>query len=177
MGKFIFIIGGARSGKSNYAQELAKKISRKVIFIATCAPGDSEMNKRVALHKKSRPHYWKTLEVPKNLNAAIKKIKNKTDVIIIDCLGLFISNLLGKSAKEARIKKEIKSINASLRKANFTSIIVSNEVGAGIVPLNPMARSFRDLLGLANQQMAEEADEVIMMQAGIPITIKRNITK
>jgi len=172
MGKFIFIVGGARSGKSRYAQELAKGIGRNVAFIATCIPQDEEMKRRVAAHRKLRPRYWKTMEEPKNIKSVLAKVKNEFDVIIIDCLGLFVSNLLPDEARDTKIKKEIKAVTGALSKSSATSIVVSNDVGSGIVPANPLARRFRDILGSANQMMADVADEVIFMQSGIPMVIK-----
>ena len=172
MGKFIFIVGGARSGKSRYAQDLAKGISKKVAFIATCEPLDPEMKRRVALHKKSRPRYWKIIEEPKNVKSSLAKLKNKVDVVIIDCLGLLVSNFLSDNVKERTIEKEINAIANALSKSRLTSIVVSNEVGSGIVPDNPLARDFRDILGLTNQMMAKKADECITMQSGIPVKIK-----
>ncbi|MCQ9207676.1 MAG: bifunctional adenosylcobinamide kinase/adenosylcobinamide-phosphate guanylyltransferase [Omnitrophica bacterium] len=171
-GKFTFIMGGARSGKSRYAQELAKKIGKKVAFIATCNPGDEEMVKRISLHKKSRPRNWKIIEEPKNIKSALLKLKNKFDVVIIDCLGILVSNFLSNNLKETEIKKEIKSITHILAKSKFAPIVVSNEVGGGIVPDNPLARNFRDILGIANQVMAQYADRVYVMQAGIAMRIK-----
>lgn len=172
MSKIILIIGGARSGKSRYAQELAKRIGKKVCFIATCEPQDEEMVKRVALHKKSRPHHWKTIEESKNIKSILIKSKTKFGAIIIDCLGLLISNFLSAGLKEKQIEREIKLILGIISKAEYATIIVSNEVGSGIVPDNPLARSFRDILGMSNQIMSRYADTVYIMQAGIPVTIK-----
>jgi len=177
MGKFIFVIGGARSGKSYYAQELAKGIGKNVAFIATCVPQDEEMKKRVAVHKKLRPRSWKTIEEPKNIKSALDSLNNKFGAIIIDCLGLFVSNLLGDETKDTKIKKEVKAIAGALSKSKATAILVSNDVGSGIVPANALARRFRDILGSANQMMASAADEVIFMQSGIPVKIKSKTKK
>jgi len=172
MGRFTFIIGGSRSGKSRYAQELARGQGKKIAFIATCVPRDSEMKKRVALHKKSRPKSWKVFEEPGNIRYALGRLQGKYDTVIVDCLGLFISNLLSKNLSDSRIKKEIKSTSEALSKAGFDTIVVSNAVGEGLVPLNPVGRRFVDLVGLANQAMAGSADTVYHMQAGIPVKIK-----
>lgn len=172
MEKFIFVIGGARSGKSRYARDLAKGISRRVVFIATCLSQDKEMKKRVALHKRSRPRYWKVIEEGKDVKSILIKLKNRFDVVIIDCLGLLISNLLQDALNEKAIEREIKAIAQILTKAKVTSIVVSNKVGGGIVPENQLARRFRDLTGLSNQIMARYADAVYIMQAGIPVKIK-----
>ncbi|NQU95017.1 MAG: bifunctional adenosylcobinamide kinase/adenosylcobinamide-phosphate guanylyltransferase [Candidatus Omnitrophica bacterium] len=173
MSKFIFIIGGARSGKSRYGQDLAKSMGGKIAFVATCVPGDKEMKKRVALHKSSRPRHWTTIEEPKNLKSVLGALKNKFDVVIIDCLGILVSNLLASGSSEKQIQNEIASVANVLSKSGTSSIVVSNEVGGGIVPDNALARKFRDILGLANQVMADSADDVILMQSGIPVTIKR----
>lgn len=172
MAKFIFIVGGARSGKSGYARDLAKGISKKVAFIATCIPQDEEMKKRIAQHKRIRPRYWKIIEEGKDVKSALIKLKNRFDVVIIDCLGLLISNFLHHGLNEKLIERKIRAIAQILPKAKFTSIVVSNEVGSGIVPENILARQFRDLTGLSNQIMSEYADTVYIMQAGIPVKIK-----
>lgn len=169
MGKYIFIVGGVRSGKSRYARDLAKGISKKVAFIATCIPHDEEMKKRIAIHKKSRPRFWRVIEEGRDVESALNKLKNKFDVVIIDCLGLLISNFLHYGLDEEVIKKKIKTIIKILSNANFTTILVSNEVGSSIVPENLLARRFQDILGLSNQMIAKKADEVIFMQAGIPV--------
>lgn len=168
----IFIVGGARSGKSRFAARLAKEAGKRVLFIATCVPQDDEMRRRVALHKRSRPKTWKVIEEGKNITPALKKLKGKFDAVIIDCLGLLISNLLEEGLSQKNILSRIKSITQSLSKLKTTSIVVSNEVGGGIVPDNPLARNFRDIVGLANQSMAADADIVYTMQAGIPVKIK-----
>lgn len=172
MGEFILITGGARSGKSRYAKDLAKAIGKKVAFIATCVAHDEEMKKRVALHKRSRPRHWQVIEESTNIKPVLIKLKNKFDVVIIDCLGLLISNFLQNGLDGKAIEKEIKAIAGVLSGREFTSIVVSNEVGDGIVPENHLARRFRDLVGLSNQILAEHADIVYVMQAGIPVRIK-----
>lgn len=170
--KTIFIVGGARSGKSTFAVELAKKKGKKNLFIATCIPQDNEMKKRVRLHKKSRPHTWKTIEEAISIESCLTKQKNKFNTIIIDCLGLYISNLLSSGFKDKDIIKKIESLAREISKAKSTVIIVSNEVGGGIVPDNPLARQFRDIIGLSNQIISKYANTVYTMQVGIPIKIK-----
>ena len=167
--KFILIIGGVRSGKSRYAGNLAKRLGKKVAFIATCVPHDEEMKKRVTLHKKKRPRSWKVIEEPKNIKSTLNKLKSKFDIVIIDCLGLLMSNFLHDGVCG---KKEIESIAKTLVGSNFTSIVVSNDVGSSLVATNALARKFQDVLGLANQTMAKQADEVIVMQSGIPVRVK-----
>lgn len=165
-------MGGARSGKSRYAVELAKGLSHKVGYIATCANPDREMKERIRLHKGSRPRYWRVEEEGKNIGKAFDKLKNKCEVVVIDCLGLLVSNLSAEGLKDNKILKSLKALAQYISKSRAATILVSNEVGDGIVPENPLARRFRDLLGLANQIMAKGADEVILMHSGIPIRIK-----
>jgi len=165
----IFITGGARSGKSQYAVSLASEMSKDVLFLATCIPKDEEMRQRVEEHRKNRPKDWKTQEEEKDILPILKGCQS--DVVVIDCLTLLLSNLLlaGDNVEEA-----IKGVAEFLKEARFTTIIVSNEVGLGIVPENEMARRFRDISGWANQLMAKYADEVYFMVSGIPIRIKGN---
>ncbi|MFH1478463.1 MAG: bifunctional adenosylcobinamide kinase/adenosylcobinamide-phosphate guanylyltransferase [Candidatus Omnitrophota bacterium] len=172
MNKITFILGGARSGKSGFALKMAKEKTKKAAFVATCQALDKEMKERIRLHKKQRPKSWKTFEEPKNIASLLKRINLKYDVVIIDCLTLLISNLMldGKSQKD--IEKEISGILAALNKNRSRSIIVSNEVGLGIVPESRLGRDFRDIAGRMNQIVAKEANEVFFMASGLPIKIK-----
>lgn len=174
MGKFIFILGGARSGKSSYAVELAKKFKGKVTFIATALALDKEMKERIKLHKLSRPRSWDVIEEGRKVSEVLTSSKLKGDgkVVLIDCLGLLISNFLTDSLSDKEIEREINKLLEIITGSDFTIILVSNEVGGGIVPANALARRFRDLAGASNQMAAKKADEVIFMQAGIPIKIK-----
>lgn len=170
---FILILGGSRSGKSRYAVELAKDLSRRVAFIATATFPDDEMKKRIKMHKSLRPRHWKVVEEGKDASAILPKLKGKYEVVLIDCLGLLVSNLLTNNLDAKKIEAKIKKLINTILKVKLTTIVVSNEVGSGIVPDNPLARRFRDLLGSANQMIAKKADKVILMQSGIPIIIKR----
>ena len=172
MGKFVFILGGARSGKSFYAVNLAKKRSRKALYLATAQAGDPEMRKKIKKHKISRPRYWKTVEEPLDLIGALKKCRDKYELVIIDCLTLYLSNLMHQGLGPHSIIKLIKALAAYIATLNETVLLISNEVGLGIVPENKMARDFRDIAGLANQVMAKNADEVFFIQAGIPLRLK-----
>ncbi len=172
MRKFIFILGGARSGKSRYAVVLAKKLKKKVTFIATATSPDREMKERIKLHKISRPRQWKLIEEGKDISSILSELENKCELVLIDCLGLLIFNLLASNLEDKEIERRIKKLISNILKVKITTILVSNEVGSGIVPVNLLARRFRDILGLANQMMARKADEVIFMQAGIPIRVK-----
>lgn len=169
MGKLIFIFGGARSGKSGFALELAKKSGKKVCFIATALATDQEMKQRISNHKNTRPKNWETVETTNNLDEKIRKEKNK--VILIDCLTLYVSHLINLSQEKilAHLEKIIKAIKNS--KSEF--IVVSNEVGCGIVPNNKLGRYYRDVLGRVNQMFGLEADELYLMLSGIPVNIKK----
>jgi len=172
MGKIIFLLGGARSGKSRYAVELAKRLKKMVVFIATAIASDTEMRQRVKLHRLSRPRHWRLIEESKDISSILSKIDAKYKVVLIDCLGLWISNLLIDKLGDREIKKKIKRFLTTIAKAKFTTILVSNEVGCGIVPDNYLARKFQDLIGFVNQTVAKYADEVISMVSGIPVRIK-----
>ena len=172
MGKLIFITGGARSGKSKYAVKLAKNISRKVLFLATGTAKDEEMKKRIEEHKKSRPRRWETTEKTKDLASVFLNIKSSYEVVIIDCLTFFISNLLLDGINEKTILGKIRKIVEIILKNDYTVIVISNEVGGGIVPDNKLGRKFRDTAGLANQIIAESAQQVYLVVSGIPLKIK-----
>ncbi|MDM8550280.1 bifunctional adenosylcobinamide kinase/adenosylcobinamide-phosphate guanylyltransferase [Desulfobacterales bacterium HSG2] len=169
----IFVIGGCRSGKSRHALEIAEQISENNrIFIATCVPYDEEMRERVANHQKERGPTWATLEAPILLPGAILENSRKAGVILGDCLTLWISNLLLDPNESERIDGHISELTQSLERAECPVILVSNEVGGGIVPENKLARRFRDVVGAANQTVAACSDRVIWMVAGIPVPIK-----
>jgi len=172
MNRFVFITGGSRSGKSRYAQELAKGLKGKVVFIATCEARDDEMRERIRRHKKSRPGGWRVVEAPYNIKAKLSGLSSSADVVIIDCLGLYVSNLIEKNYSDRMIERDIKGIAQIIARKGLDVIIVSNEVGDGIVPANELARRFRDILGTANQIVARAAREVYMMKVGIPVRIK-----
>lgn len=169
---FIFIIGGVRSGKSRYAVKLAKGLNLCTAYIATCVHPDQEMKARIKQHKNSRPASWTIFEEGQDIPVLLNKLKGRYKVVVIDCLGLLVSNLLAENLTDAAILRKLKRLARGLSQRPATVILVSNEVGGGIVPDNPLARRFRDLVGLANQILAEQADEVILMQAGIPMKIK-----
>jgi len=170
----IFVIGGCRSGKSRYALKTAQKFAgHKKIFLATCIPDDDEMKQRVARHQDERGSDWETAEVPIDLPHAIKTQSQTADILLVDCLTLWISNLIMKCQDPAIVETHINSLKKTIAKAHCPVILVSNEVGTGIVPQNKLARLFRDLVGFVNQTAAECADRVVWMVAGIPVTIKK----
>jgi len=175
MNEITFVIGGCRSGKSRYALDLAAKLSeRQKIFIATCLPQDEEMRQRVARHRKDRGKTWITLEVPINLPKALTQNGSRGDVILVDCLTIWTSNLLTLKPKisEEEVIESVDNLTRALQTMRCPVILVSNEVGTGIVPENRLARQFRDIMGMANQRVAECAHGVIWMVAGIPVKIK-----
>ena len=173
MKQLVFVTGGCRSGKSQYALQTAEKIvAKRKIYIATCVPQDDEMKQRVARHQKERGQNWITVEEPLDLPRAIVENSRKADVILIDCLTLWTSNLLMETRDEAMLKNEIKQLVRALAQADCPVVVVSNEVGSGVVPENRLARQFRDIVGWVNQSVAARALRVVWMVAGIPLTIK-----
>lgn len=172
MGKITFILGGARSGKSQFALKIAKgKGTAKVAFIATCQALDDEMDERIKLHKKLRPGQWATFEEPLRVAAVVKKIRSEYDFILIDCLTLLVTNLLLKKKTPEEIKSEVGAIIDELKKHKGSSVIVSNEVGLGIVPNTRLGREFRDIAGQVNKIVAQRSNKVFFMVSGMPLKI------
>ena len=173
--KLILILGGVRSGKSRYAQQLASDAGKRVLFLATAEAGDDEMKQRIAKHKSSRPQTWRTIEESIDISSALRSEAANTDVVIIDCITVWLSNLLLREGgtTEDEVMAYIERLVDVYNKGNATYIIVSGEVGMGIVPEHPMGRIFRDYLGLANQRLAGKADRVVLMVAGIPVDVKK----
>ena len=175
MSSLIFITGGARSGKSNLAVQMAKQTNGKVAFIATAQAKDEEMAQRIMLHKQARPKTWTTFEEPVNVASAIDAACGH-EVVIVDCLTLFLSNVICKDNGEYNMNDALDKVEELVKAAKSfegTVIIISNEVGMGIVPSNELARIFRDLAGKANQIIAAAADEVYVCFSGIPVQIKQ----
>lgn len=168
--KIIFITGGARSGKSSFALKDASRVSGKKAYIATAEALDEEMKKRIETHKKLRGKDWDTYEEPLKIADLIREIEDKYDVIVVDCLTLWLSNLMHVGLDiEVEIDRFISSL---VTRHSSLMYIVSNEVGMGIVPENEMARKFRDIVGFLNQRVAEIADEVYLLVSGIPLRLK-----
>ncbi|MFA5008509.1 MAG: bifunctional adenosylcobinamide kinase/adenosylcobinamide-phosphate guanylyltransferase [Candidatus Omnitrophota bacterium] len=173
MGKIIFILGGARSGKSTFSLKLAKDSGKKkVAFVATGEPRDREMKERISRHKLARPEGFKTFEEPFNLSSLLKKISPDFNLIIVDCLTLFVSNLMLKKIREEEIVNEITAALKIVKEMNTKTIFVSNEVGLGIVPHTKLGRAFRDIAGKVNQVVAKNADCVFFMVSGLPWRVK-----
>ena len=205
--KFILILGGARSGKSSFAQSMATKLGEKVLFVGTGQPLDEEMASRIEEHKRIRPKNWRTLEIDVKVGQRLKERIEDADVVLLDCLTLLVSNILTKAGEESschcepfvschsegekrpknlawdrlgeaiseaekQVMAEVKGLIECINKHKGTFIVVSNEVGLGLVPENKLGRVYRDLLGKANQLLAQHADEVYFMASGIPVKIK-----
>jgi adenosylcobinamide kinase / adenosylcobinamide-phosphate guanylyltransferase len=168
----ILVLGGCRSGKSTHALHLAEGIGPNRVFVATCVPQDDEMRSRVERHRRERDDSWRTLEVPVDLAGAITVHSPSADVMVVDCLTLWLSNLLMETDDASRIRRHIDSLAGALKAAPGAIVLVSNEVGAGIVPENRLARLYRDLAGWANQTLAAACNRVVWTVAGIPVTIK-----
>jgi len=172
MGKIIFVTGGVRSGKSNYAVKLARKMNKRVVFLATGSARDEEMRERIRLHRKARPSHWETIEEGKDVASVLSNIKSPPKIIIIDCLTFLISNLLLDHQEEDSIIERVEEMARLILKSSHTAIVVSNEVGWGVVPRSKLGRKFRDALGKANQIMAKYARQVYLMVSGMPIKLK-----
>lgn len=172
MKKLIFITGGARSGKSAFAERLAQEYSGKKAYLATAQALDEEMALRIRRHKERRPAGWETLEEPIRVSGVIKENGDRFSLILVDCLTLWISNLMAAGWAEKEILEEGDRLIASWRGAASSLILVGNEVGMGIVPDNPLARSFRDLSGMIQQRISGEADEVYFLVSGLPQKLK-----
>ena len=180
MGQLILILGGACSGKSTYAQQLAQDLGGKaVLFVATAEAGDEEMAQRIVKHRQSRPSTWRTLEAPRQVGEAVRTELRDTTVVVVDCLTLLVSNAIlslgmnpDPTAAEAAIEEEVEALLQVCRTSVATFIIVSNEVGLGLVPNTPLGRLYRDLLGQANQTLAAQAHAVYLMVAGLALDVK-----
>ncbi len=179
----ILIIGGARSGKSHFAQELALSSGKPALFVATAVAGDEEMRHRIEEHRRTRPAAWSTLEVTTHVGNQIMQKIGGAQVVIVDCITLLVSNIFSQYTDqsgeyidvpliEKEINGEIRELVDCINRLDASFIMVTNEVGTGLVPANKTARLYRDLLGKTNQLLAQEADEVYLMVAGLPVLIK-----
>lgn len=186
--RLILVLGGARSGKSTFAEQLAANSGQSVAFIATATAGDDEMRARIAQHRASRPAHWHTVEEPFDLAGAVQHAAALADVLLLDCITLWLSNWLARYGKtndtdmaassplfDAAAMQEIHNLLTTLASLDprKTLIVITNEVGFGIVPAYPLGRLYRDTLGLVNQRLAEAARRVYLLIAGIAVDIKR----
>ncbi len=168
-----FVVGGCKSGKSAHALGLADASGEgRKVFIATCVPRDEEMTLRVRRHQAERDAAWRTVEAPIRLPEAVEEHGKQGTLVLADCLTLWITNLLMEEMADADLLRRVDRLVEVLAAAGGPVILVSNEVGAGIVPENRLARRFRDLVGTVNQRVAAAADRVVWTVAGIPVVIK-----
>jgi len=183
MKRNILLTGGARSGKSSKAEELAKEIGGRVLFVATADAGDADMQYRITRHRNSRPASWDTIEASRQIGKRIMETKKEYDVIIVDCLTMLACNVVDSSVNqmgedvseevvEGLLKNETDDLIQAIKALKSTFLIVTNEVGLGIVPDNRLSRLYRDALGRANQRVAESCDEVIFLISGCSWHVK-----
>ncbi len=181
--RLTLILGGARSGKSTYALQLARAHGGRVLFVATATAGDAEMAARIARHQAERPPSWGTRELPQGVGQALLADPPQADVLLLDDLTLLVSNVLltalddptatdAQRQAEAMVGAEIDALRRAQQTLPLAWIVVSNEVGLGLVPPTPVGRLYRDVLGRANQQLAAAADTVVLMVAGLPLFLK-----
>jgi adenosylcobinamide kinase/adenosylcobinamide-phosphate guanylyltransferase len=178
LGRLIYISGGCRSGKSAYAQELAESFPGRRAYLATCPQIDEEMDRRIELHQQQRKNKgWETIDVPLNLSEVVRQAKD-FEVLLIDCLTLWINNLLyqaeqdGSSLSEQQISDQCAKLVEVCRQRGQTVIFVSDELGMGLVPSDTLSRHYRDCLGRCNQTIAKLADEAVFIVSGLPLILK-----
>ena len=174
----ILVLGGVRAGKSAFAVARARALGGRVVFVATAEAGDDDMAVRIARHQAQRPPTWRTVEVPVALPSALTALEGEADVVIVDCLNLWVANLFHKRPElsDSDLAVEAAQLETVVARPRFFLILVSNEVGWGIHPETELGRRFRDALGLVNQAAARVADEVVLMVAGCPLVVKSSET-
>lgn len=176
--ELILVLGGARSGKSDWAQSELEKTGEDVLFVATATPGDEEMRSRIEKHRASRPAHWQTLEAPMHLGEAILE-NNSAPWVLVDCITMLASNVMfslpepiDEAEYQQAMQKEIEALIAAWEKQDASWMLISNEVGLGLVPPNALSRFYRDELGRANQRLAKAATKVVFLVVGIPMVMK-----
>lgn len=171
MASSLFILGGARSGKSRFA--IAEQPSREgVAFVATAQPGDGDMARRIARHQAERPRHWTTVEEPLELVARLTELEGAYHAIVVDCLTLWVSNRVLRGDSDDAVLDEAEALAKLIGHGHAAFTVVSNEVGAGVHPETVIGFRFCDLLGFVNQRVAAACDRVVLMVAGLPLTIK-----
>ncbi|HEY8514197.1 MAG TPA: bifunctional adenosylcobinamide kinase/adenosylcobinamide-phosphate guanylyltransferase [Candidatus Binatia bacterium] len=171
-GHLVLIGGGARSGKSAFALVRARELGARRVFVATAQALDAEMRERVAAHRAERGDDFRTVEEPLELAATLRGLEDSADVVLIDCLTLWLANLLLRGDSEDAIAARVDELAATLASASFASVVVTNEVGMGIVPENELARAFRDVTGRAHQRLARDADEIHFAALGVLLRLR-----
>lgn len=175
MKEVVLVTGGCRSGKSSHALAVAEAMDvPRRCFLATCVPADAEMQDRVDRHQRDRGTDWDTIECPLDICDVICQTAAKDAVVLVDCLTLWMNNILAQTRDQDNIEKYINALQKALRDADGSVVLVTNEVGCGIVPGDSISRLFRDMAGLANQRTAATADTVVWMVSGVPVVIKGN---
>lgn len=185
MSKIILVTGGARSGKSSFAESLCINRNNSTAYIATSIPFDDEMKDRVKKHKESRPQNWRTYEIYKDIYSIIDNISKEHETVILDCVTLLVNNLMftyGIEIDEATsedinkledyIKKQVNKLLNEVEKTNLYFVVVTNELGMGVVPANKLSRVYSDIVGRINQQISSRSDEVYFIVSGIPMKVK-----
>ena len=176
--KIILVTGGARSGKSAFAERYAAALPGRHAYVATARIFDEEMARRIAIHRQRRPSSWQTWEIPEDLPATMERLCRSSDVVLVDCLTLYFSNYLfahdgeGDEAVIDGALEELQAVMAAFRRAGVTAVLVTNELGCGIVPMEHLSRLYRDLIGKINQAAAAEADDVYLSVCGITTELK-----
>ncbi|HEY8476358.1 MAG TPA: bifunctional adenosylcobinamide kinase/adenosylcobinamide-phosphate guanylyltransferase [Chloroflexota bacterium] len=183
--ELILVLGGARGGKSTFAESLARSLGERVLYVATATGIDEEMRQRIRAHQRARGGAWRTVEVPLGVEAAVRQHGADVDVVLLDCLTLLVANVLvgpghdqldeerlDQEALERTVAAEVSGLVAAYEAGPASLVVVSNEVGMGVVPAYAIGRVYRDLLGKANQMLAARADRVYLLVAGIPLEIK-----
>lgn len=186
--ELTLILGGARAGKSAYAERLVADYGPRVLYVATAEAKDEEMHARVQAHRARRPATWTTLEAPTDVAAAVLATQPAVDVILLDCVTLLVTNVVlahgeemaedsvaDEAAVEAAVSAEIEALLEAQGRLGVPMVVVSNEVGMGLVPPYPLGRLYRDVLGRANQRLAAAADRVYLLVAGLPMLLKENL--
>jgi adenosylcobinamide kinase/adenosylcobinamide-phosphate guanylyltransferase len=170
----LLVLGGVRAGKSAYAVARAAALGGRVAFVATAEAGDPEMTARIARHRADRPAGWASIEAPLGLAEALAALDGRADVVLVDCLTLWVANLLGSQPAPADedLAVATRHLAEAVARRAFHLIVVSNEVGLGVHPETALGRRFRDALGLVNQAAARVADEAVLLVAGCPLWLK-----
>lgn len=182
--RLIFLLGGARSGKSRYAETWARENGKQVLFVATAEAFDEEMQARIARHRADRPSNWTTLEAPLHTGEAIRAALTGQDTVLVDCLTVLAANVLmalpetaSQDDVNSAVAAEVDALLAAYARSRAVWLVVSNEVGMGVVPPTRLGRLYRDALGRANQQLARAADDVLLLVAGLPWALKSSASR